>query len=1211
MDPVLGAIEHIIASPDLQKAATSAIAGISGKIATSSGSQLWRRFRGTDESRALQGIVSAALVRALEEARRPGVSVDAQWWRAVGDVLSDIFTDDVVRELLITMEAAAISARSLEARERFARSMQVAFQAAERDLSQLNDTIDVPLFIDLLPSLLRDEFIREAYADNSAIRPLVELSLLQQISEGVNISQLPPLPPRQLRADVDVFLRRLQIGAQRQRLPAYLPPTANISRLSRQMRVRFGIRQSQYGNADEASVYQSASERGLDARRSVTWPEAYASYRRLVLVGDPGMGKSWLIRTETNRLASIALAELSAGGAPGELSIPIPLRCDEFAAGSEGALALSVADLISIRYQISPSMKGWLISQLNSGRGILLLDALDELPDISARNQLMLMLEEWVGKGPETRFVLTSRIAGYSGSPSLPGRPQDVEILPFTREDTEAIVRAWELPSDSETRLRRRLRDPAIAGMASIPLLLALLCGLATEDEALPDTRADLYERILRRFLAHEHRPPAAEPTDVDRLLQVLAPTAASFANHPGGWQDLMPSERLAAALRSSGPAFVELGKDAYTVIRELSVQDGILVPAGSQAEGRNPPYLFLHRSIAEFLVAYHYAHQPTNIWMSIVETHLWFDPSWQEVLPLLGAKILDPKPLLEFLLNTYNDPLHHALMVASRACAELPESITEELSDEISAIAHRLLELLHTPDAAIRQLARSHLIIVGRRMPSAAIDLLFERLTSDDKSGGREVIAAALAARPGEELTNKILYRLKTDTNSSVRRALAKALAARLGEDVTNALIERLQEDEDPGVREAVVVGLSGHANNDATTALLRALNDRTPIVRRAATRALGDRPGERVTSALLDQLENGSPSVQRAAAPALAARPGDEVTSGLLSRLVNDPSFRVRLAAVGALANRPGNSITAGLLDRLVHDPDADVREAATRALAYRINDDLTTQLLDRSADEDAPVRSAAIRALASAPGEHVTEVLLDRLIHDRNPRVRESAARSLADRPGEKVTSALLSRLDRERNLRAREGAVHALAGRSGDGVTTALRARLRLDSSQIRVTAAHSLADRPGNLVTRSLIRRLRHDRNARVRDEAARALAGRLGEDVTTALLDRVIHDENPQVRFGAAAALGSAADQSAAALRLSRLMSILSEQPLPLLLEPVNRLAMTAYNILEPMLKESVLQVLSEMTRRASVDHNHDTLQPGIGDTGPRYRRRH
>lgn len=148
--------------------------------------------------------------------------------------------------------------------------------------------------------------------------------------------------------------------------------------------------------------------------------------------------------------------------------------------------------------------------------------------------------------------MITSRIAGYTGPP-LPGAAE-VELQPYTPDDVQGFIRSWRLPAAAERQLADRANgDRAVAAMARVPLLLAMLCSLASRPggQPRPASRTELYERLLRWFLTRAHRAaddpaePARTDVEVEALLSLLAPVAFTFATSRDGWTDRMPAGDL------------------------------------------------------------------------------------------------------------------------------------------------------------------------------------------------------------------------------------------------------------------------------------------------------------------------------------------------------------------------------------------------------------------------------------------------------------------------------------------------------------------------------------------------------------------------------------------------------------------------------------------------------------------------------------------
>ena len=177
-------------------------------------------------------------------------------------------------------------------------------------------------------------------------------------------------------------------------------------------------------------------------------------------------------------------------------------------------------------------------------------------------------------------------------------------------------------------------------------------------------------------------------------------------------------ANQITAVLRSLGPVITELNADAATILRDLSVKAGVLIPASAQRPGQNPPEPFLHRTVAEYLVAYHLGSLPREEWLAVVAEHLWFDLDWRPVISLLGAAFVQQERpaeavhLIRYLLGRNQDPLHTALFRAARVIAELPDHdiVPAEL---VGQLTERMIQLAGQRDRAS----------LGQRVPRRSPD--------------------------------------------------------------------------------------------------------------------------------------------------------------------------------------------------------------------------------------------------------------------------------------------------------------------------------------------------------------------------------------------------------------------------------------------------------------------------------------------------------
>ena len=152
------------------------------------------------------------------------------------------------------------------------------------------------------------------------------------------------------------------------------------------------------------------------ADEAETLIDALAENRRLVLLGDPGIGKStflnyvaWLL----SRPATNALIDRLGWRLP----LPMVLREMEV----RGARRFD--DLLEafLNHKMSAPLlvddRGYLMRTLDEGQAFLLLDGIDELGDRETRERLRSAVFEGMSRYPDCHWLMTSRIVGYDEAP--------------------------------------------------------------------------------------------------------------------------------------------------------------------------------------------------------------------------------------------------------------------------------------------------------------------------------------------------------------------------------------------------------------------------------------------------------------------------------------------------------------------------------------------------------------------------------------------------------------------------------------------------------------------------------------------------------------------------------------------------------------------------------------------------------------------------
>ena len=604
----------------------------------------------------------------------------------------------------------------------------------------------------------------------------------------------------------------------------------------------------------------------------VPWDEhAAARFPRAVILGDPGFGKTWLLRYEARRLAHDG-AQVLRDRAGGLDALALPLlarlsdlnRTDDFL---EEALAAAAGP------GQSEAFHRFVLQRLKTGHAVVLLDAWDEVPvevpepgqpiayKPNYRQRLGQRIDAFARRFPRCRVLLTSRIVGYDGSPIPDAR--ELELFAFDWPQIEAFARAWF--GDAEPFLAMLRQNPQVQGLARIPLMLTLMCraheeqrqhpAAPTERSGAPTRRVQIYSLCLRGLLRdwkEEKERRDIGDGYVEAVLEVLAPAAyALFAGGHEQFGEGLLREEVWVALGGLGAGHELAGRDATSVITELK-RAGILITTG---EHRAAPLLFLHRTFHEFLAARALARRvKSERWLAIaaqVDRKAW-RPAWQEVIVLLAGQLADPLPLLRLLADKRRDDLfRHRLALAALCLTEVPADLLD--SPEVDGIATEVVTcwVEHQREGtrdAVAHLTRA-LSAVGQTSRRGMCNtrwgmrlLTLSRDTDDRLRRAAADVLGGLGASAAPALDR--LLELIRDESWGVRQAAAEALGG-LGASAAPALdrLLELTRDEDRGVRQAAARALGGLGATAAPALdrLLELTRDEDPDVRQAAARALG----------------------------------------------------------------------------------------------------------------------------------------------------------------------------------------------------------------------------------------------------------------------------------------------------------------------------------------------------------------------------------
>ncbi len=567
------------------------------------------------------------------------------------------------------------------------------------------------------------------------------------------------------------------------------------------------------------------------------------NYRYLVILGDPGAGKSSLLQYLALNWANSPLNNV--------ISLPIPLLIElrtymrnrdngdchnflEFFHQSSGA--------------ISHLNQHQLQEQLKTGKVLVMFDGLDEVFDPGKREDVITDIHRFTNEYPNVQVIVTSRVIGYK-----PQRLRDAEFHHFMLQDLDEkqiedfLYRWHELTfTDEADKLRKRERlqraidtSKAIKELAGNPLLLTMMA-ILNRNQELPRDRAELYNQSSRLLL---------QQWDVERLLiedarldpntidykdkqAILRQVAYQMQGHTKGLAGNLISATDLERIITDYLKTIEVSQPrtlARVLINQLRSRNFILCYLGADY------YAFVHRTFLEYFCAWEYVWQfkeTQTLSLAQLQTEVfgkhWQDESWHEVLRLIVGLVESSfgGEIIEYLRSQSGESEKFANVFLAADCLSevrnrsLIAATDSELLNEIKGLTKYDLPYSYEEYGDEADLVRKirvkavNGIAINWQDDLNTLPWLKEWVTNDDDSSVR--LAAVIAIAEGWKDNPDTLPLLKewvtNDDDSSVLYDAVKAIAQgwKDNPDTLPLLKERVTNDDDSWVRLAAVEAIA-----------------------------------------------------------------------------------------------------------------------------------------------------------------------------------------------------------------------------------------------------------------------------------------------------------------------------------------------------------------------------------------------------------------
>lgn len=349
-------------------------------------------------------------------------------------------------------------------------------------------------------------------------------------------------------------------------------------------------------------IYVSLKAFKASDRSLIEAENAVQKYRRLVVKGAPGSGKSMLLKYLALSYSEGRFKNLS------DRPVPILLELNRL---NEANLTVEKLEqhLVEVcdRHNF-PKANRFISQGLKDGRLLLLLDGLDEVSS-GVRSSVVRCLKDFLEleNYKKCRVIITCRTAVYHNE-FVDNTEETLEIDEFSDQQMRRFLQAWKSempPEKSVEQLIQNLRaKPKIMALARNPLLLTIIAYLYTDTPfVLPHSRAEFYTKATDVLLElrdqQRNIPNQYSGVNKRRVLQHLALYAQNSTNRQQQDRRSLLDSEVWEQVKQVLPSLNLEAKDANSIVDEIVKRSGLLLRIdGGQR------YYFPHLTLQEYFVA-------------------------------------------------------------------------------------------------------------------------------------------------------------------------------------------------------------------------------------------------------------------------------------------------------------------------------------------------------------------------------------------------------------------------------------------------------------------------------------------------------------------------------------------------------------------------------------------------------------------------------
>ncbi len=381
---------------------------------------------------------------------------------------------------------------------------------------------------------------------------------------------------------------------------------------------------------------------------------------RLLIVGDPGGGKTTFMKLIAGVLAKDALGREKPGrqehlGLPLDKPAPVPvfIRLASFADILKEKTAVvscgeSWRKLIQVMEHIYGKTKAALLKeQMDRGGCALLLDGLDEVAEDYVRDMIVEVVNSILSHWSDNLIVISSRPFGYHDIADIETITTahidafgNKEIIEFLDRWCQALFQSGDGKTLLEylPEIRDAIIDSAhIRKLARNPVMLTCLCVVHWNERKLPHGKADLLNAVLRWLLNAREENRKQRGYTNNFAEECFKALAIAMTCHEDGKQVIVDLSWSAEQLKIPFSDIKgiddsdRIRREGMRFLEEEMLDSGIIEKYGSGQ------LRFWHLNFQEHFAARSLVDRSDDDWWEIVAPQL-LNPQWIEVLDHLAG---------------------------------------------------------------------------------------------------------------------------------------------------------------------------------------------------------------------------------------------------------------------------------------------------------------------------------------------------------------------------------------------------------------------------------------------------------------------------------------------------------------------------------------------------------------------------------------------